>query len=140
MNETGRVVYWNGEFVAEIDARVSIYDSALMFGDMVFEMTRSFKGVQFRLRDHLERLFDGLRVLAIDVPMTIDEVETACHATVDANAPTMRPDDEHRLMIDVTRGLLGIVVRDDNGKREAIARFKSSEYAEQLPEHIGPFV
>jgi branched-chain amino acid aminotransferase len=108
MNETGRVVYWNGEFVAEIDARVSIYDSALMFGDMVFEMTRSFKGVQFRLRDHLERLFDGLRVLAIDVPMTIDEVETACHATVDANAPTMRPDDEHRLMIDVTRGLLGI--------------------------------
>ena len=40
---SGRVVYMNGEFVAEADAKVHIFDSALMFGDMVFEMTRSFK-------------------------------------------------------------------------------------------------
>ena len=39
---SGRLVYMNGEFVPEEDARISIYDSALMFGDMVFEMTRSF--------------------------------------------------------------------------------------------------
>ena len=37
---SGRLVYHNGTFVDEIDARISIYDSALMFGDMVFEMTR----------------------------------------------------------------------------------------------------
>lgn len=103
-----RVVYWNGEFVPEPEARISIYDSALMFGDMVFEMTRSFGGVQFKLREHLERLFAGLRVLAIDIPLTIDEMEAACQATVEANAATMADDDEHRLMIDVSRGLLGI--------------------------------
>jgi len=108
MSESGRVVYWNGEFVPERDAHISIYDSALMFGDMVFEMTRSFNGVQFKLRDHLERLFSGLRMLAIDVPITIDELEAACDATVAANAATMEVDDEHRLMIDVSRGLLGI--------------------------------
>ena len=39
---SGRLVYFNGALVPEAEARVSIYDSALMFGDMVFEMTRSF--------------------------------------------------------------------------------------------------
>lgn len=108
MSTSERVVYWNGELVPEVEARVSIYDSALMFGDMVFEMTRSFGGVQFRLREHLGRLFDGLKVFGIDLPMTIDEVERACLATIEANAAAMAPDDEHRLMIDVSRGLLGI--------------------------------
>ena len=37
-----RLVYVNGKFVPETEAKISIYDSALMFGDMVFEMTRSF--------------------------------------------------------------------------------------------------
>ena len=57
MSKPGRLVYWNGEFIPETEARISIYDSALMFGDMVFEMTRSFNNVQFKLREHLERLY-----------------------------------------------------------------------------------
>ena len=48
-----RLVYWNGKFIPESEARVSIYDSALMFGDTVFEMTRSFNKKQFKLREHL---------------------------------------------------------------------------------------
>jgi len=44
----GRVVYMNSEFVSEQDAKISIFDSALMFGDMVFEMTRSFNKEQFK--------------------------------------------------------------------------------------------
>ena len=50
-----RVVYFNGKLVPESEAKISIYDSALMFGDMVFEMTRSFNKKQFKLREHLER-------------------------------------------------------------------------------------
>ena len=46
-----RQVYFNGQLVPERDARISIFDSALMFGDMVFDMTRSFNKVQFRLGD-----------------------------------------------------------------------------------------
>ena len=56
-NNLERQVYFNGNFVNESEARVSIYDSALMFGDMVFEMTRSFNGKQFKLKEHLQRLF-----------------------------------------------------------------------------------
>ena len=60
-----RLVYFNGDFVPENEAKISIYDSALMFGDMIFEMTRSFKGKQWKLRRHLERLYSGIKILRI---------------------------------------------------------------------------
>ncbi len=103
-----RVVYWNGKFIPESEARLSIYDSAFMFGDTVFEMTRSFNKVTFKLREHLERLYRSIRYLHIPLEMTIDEMEKACHETQNANEPAFAQDDEHRLMINVTRGLLSI--------------------------------
>ena len=59
-----RKVYINGNYVPENEAKISIYDSALMFGDMVFEMTRSFNKKQFKLREHLERLYTGIKSLS----------------------------------------------------------------------------
>ena len=104
----GRLVYFNGKMVPEAEAKVSIYDSALMFGDMVFEMTRSFGKKQFKLREHIDRLYVGLKILRIPLQMTPEEMERACHETVEANDHLFAADDEHRLMIDVSRGLLGI--------------------------------
>ena len=103
-----RVVYMNGKLVPESQAKISIYDSALMFGDMVFEMTRSFNKEQFKLREHLERLYASMKYVHIDIPMTIEEMEQAVYDTIEANEPMFNDDDEHRIMIDVTRGLLGI--------------------------------
>src|SRR5260370_39287185 len=108
VSNSGRVVFVNGELVPEAEARISIYDSALMFGDMVFEMTRSFIQVQFKLREHLERLYASVKVVRIPISMTIDEMEEAVHRTIEANAPVFAADDEHRLMIDISRGLLSI--------------------------------
>lgn len=126
MTKSGRVVYWNGKFVPESEARISIYDSALMFGDMVFEMTRSFNGVQFKLREHIERLLAGVKILRIPLQMGLSEIEDACYATIEANKPNFEAADEHRLMIDVTRGLLGIyqgVVGNQTGPNLIIADF-----------------
>ena len=103
-----RLVYMNGEFVQESEAKISIFDSALMFGDMVFEMTRSFNKNQFKLREHLERLYTGIKILQIPLKMTIDEMEKAVYETIEKNEATFSDDDEHRIMIDVSRGLLGI--------------------------------
>lgn len=108
MTTDGRRVYFNGKMVPEAEAKVSIYDSALMFGDMVFEMTRSFDKKQFKLREHIDRLYVGLKILRIPLQMTPEEMERACHETVEANDHLFAADDEHRLMIDVSRGLLGI--------------------------------
>jgi len=98
----------NGEFIPETEAKVSIYDSSLMFGDMVFEMTRSFNGEQFKLMEHIDRLFDGIKILRIPFSQTKEEVYEACIQTIERNASFFAEDDEHRLMIDVSRGLLGI--------------------------------
>ena len=106
--ESGRKVYINGEFVDERDAKVSIFDSALMFGDTVFEMTRSFNKEQFKLKEHLDRLFLGIKIFHIPLNMTIEEIEEACLETVRVNEPFFDEHDEHRLMINVSRGPLGI--------------------------------
>ena len=82
-----RKVYINGIFVPEQEAKISIFDSALMFGDMVFEMTRSFNGKQWKLRRHLERLYSGIKILRIPLKMTIDEMEKACYETIEKNEP-----------------------------------------------------
>ena len=103
-----RVVWWNGRLIPESEAKLSIYDSALMFGDMVFEMTRSFNKKQFKLREHLERLYASIKFLEIPVTMNINEMEKHCYEVIEANDPLFRGDDEHRLVIDVTRGLLSI--------------------------------
>jgi branched-chain amino acid aminotransferase len=103
-----RQVWFNGQLVPESQARVSIYDSALMFGDVVFEMTRSFNKQQFRLREHLVRLHDSMRMVHLDCGLTMDAMEAAVNEVIAANDPLFTADDEHRVMIDVTRGLLGI--------------------------------
>jgi len=121
-----RVVFWSGKLIPESEAKVSIYDSALMFGDVVFEMTRSFQKKQFKLREHLERLYASIKFLEIPVPMSIEEMEKHCQEVIEANDHLFRKDDEHRLMIDITRGLLSIyqgVVGIEKGPNVIIADF-----------------
>jgi branched-chain amino acid aminotransferase len=107
VNKT-RLVNFNGKLIPETEAKISIYDSALMFGDMVFEMTRSFNKKQFKLKDHIDRLYAGTKILQIPMLITPEEMERACYETIEANEHLFSHDDEHRLMIDVSRGLLGI--------------------------------
>ena len=103
-----RKIYMNGSFIKESDAKISIFDSALMFGDMVFEMTRSFNKEHFKLKEHINRLFTGLKILRYDLSITKEELYDICIETAKQNEPAFKKDDEHRLMIDVSRGVLGI--------------------------------
>jgi branched-chain amino acid aminotransferase len=123
-----RKVYFNGKFVDEAEAKISIYDSALMFGDTVFEMTRSFNKKQFKLREHIDRLYASAKYLHIPLEekMSKGEMENVVQETIKINDPCFNDDDEHRIMIDVTRGLLGIyedVVGVDKGLNIVVADF-----------------
>ena len=100
---TQRRVYFNGEFVPEAEARVSIFDSALMYGDMVFEMARSFNGKPFRVRQHLERLYTGLKILKIDCGLTLYEMEAATHQTIEINQRAFQAN-----AIDVPAGVVAV--------------------------------
>lgn len=113
-----RIVYLNGKFVPESEARISIYDSALMFGDMVFEMTRSFNKKQFKLREHLERLYASIKYVRIPLKITIDEMEKLCYETLEKNESFFATNDEHRLVINVSRGPLAIYSEVFKGQLE----------------------
>lgn len=97
-----------------------------MFGDMVFEMTRSFNKVQFKLREHLKRLYASIKYIRIPIKMDIDEMERKVYDTIKINDPVFEKDDEHRIMINVSRGLLSIyedVVGIHKGPNIIIADF-----------------
>ena len=98
-----RVVYMNGEYVPETEARISIFDSALMYGDMLFEMTRTFQQQPFRLRHHLQRLFESLNYAELDCGLTIDEMEKATEETIQRNLSALDGHD-FQIMHNVTRG------------------------------------
>ena len=84
MKSETRLVNFNGELVPEYEAKISIYDSTLMFGDMVFEMTRSFNKKQFKLEEHVSRLYAGIKILRIPVEISKQLIKE-CHRTIEAN-------------------------------------------------------
>ncbi len=100
-----RRVYFNGKFVLEQEARVSIFDSALMFGDMVFDMTRTYRQKPFRLREHLERIYAGLRYFEIDCGLQLEEMEQATLRTLELNLLEMEGA-EVQIMHNISRGPL----------------------------------
>jgi len=102
-----RQVWWNGKIIPESEARISIYDSAFMFGDTCFEMTRSFNKEHFKLDEHLERLMKSVKCLRIPMRESyINTLRFVCEEIIYKNKDEFKEDDEYRLMIDVTRGLL----------------------------------
>lgn len=103
-----RVAYFNGRLVPEHEARVSIFDSALMFGDMAFEMTRTYIRRPFRLREHLLRLYGSLRLLEIDSWMSLEEMERATLDTLERNLPSEPADMDWQIMHNVSRGPLDL--------------------------------
>lgn len=103
-----RIVYFNDRFIPEAEARVSIFDSALMFGDMAFEVTRTYKHQPFKLREHLNRLYGSLRLLEIDCGLSVDEMERITLETLDRNLPTESDDTDWQIMHDVSRGPLEV--------------------------------
>jgi len=119
-NEPGqRVVYFNGRYVPESQAAVSIFDSALMFGDMAFEFTRTFKHQPFRLREHLERLYASMKILRIDPGMSMDEMEKVTLDVLERNLPLIKPEIDVMILHDVSRGLLGPYRRVMENERDA---------------------
>lgn len=99
-----RVVYLNGRFVPESEARLSIYDSALTLGDAAFEVTRTYAHRPFRLREHLLRLKHSLDVLEIGLPMPLDELQQRTLETLQQNLSTDDADVDWNIIHNVSRG------------------------------------
>jgi branched-chain amino acid aminotransferase len=109
-----RIVYLNGAFVPESEAKVSVLDSGFNAGDGVYDVTRTFGHRAFRVREHTERLFRSLRYTRIDCGMSLDQMEKITLEVLDRNKPLLHANDDLALWQVVSRG-----VRASTGNRVA---------------------
>lgn len=110
-------VYIDGKFYEKQDARISVFDHGLLYGDGVFEGIRSYNRLVFKLREHVDRLFESAHSIMLEIPLKKEELIKAVLLTLKKNG---LKDAYIRLV--VTRGVgdLGLDPRKCFGKASII--------------------
>jgi len=98
-------IFLDGKLVPAAEARISVFDHCLLYGEGVFEGIRSYGGRVFRLDQHLKRLEDSARAIRLEIPMTRAELAAAIYDTMKANDIT---DGYIRLVVTRGVGTLGL--------------------------------
>ncbi|MCB1131620.1 MAG: branched-chain-amino-acid transaminase [Verrucomicrobiae bacterium] len=98
-------IWLDGKLVDESEAKISVFDHGVLYGDGVFEGIRFYNGRVFRLEEHVRRLFDSSRAIILDLPWTQEEVCRFTCETVAANGLT---DGYIRLVVTRGAGELGL--------------------------------
>jgi branched-chain amino acid aminotransferase len=98
-------IWINGKYYDKADAKISVYDHGLLYGDGVFEGIRIYSGKIFKLKEHLIRLYDSARSIALDIPISRDEMTRVCEEVVRTNA---KHDGYIRLLVTRGTGSLGL--------------------------------
>src|ERR1041384_2536475 len=100
-----RQIYISGKFVPQEDAKISVFDHGLLYGDGVFEGLRSYSGKVFRLREHVARLYESAKAIWLEIPMSPDEM---CDAVNEAVRINKIEDGYIRLVVTRGAGTLGL--------------------------------
>ena len=79
------LVYIDGNFYPKSEAKISVYDHGLLYGDGVFEGIRAYEGVVFKLDAHLDRLYRSAKTIMLQIPLTKDEIKKAVLDTLKKN-------------------------------------------------------
>src|SRR5947209_16156692 len=78
-------IFLDGKFVPESEAKVSVFDHGLLYGDGIFEGIRFYNGRVFRLEEHLDRLWDSARSICLEIPLSRAEMTEALLETIRRN-------------------------------------------------------
>jgi branched-chain amino acid aminotransferase len=122
-------IYIDGSFCDQSDAKISVFDHGLLYGDGVFEGIRFYNSRVFRLDEHIDRLWDSARAIALEIPLSKSEI-------VAASLETIRQNDLHdgyiRLL--VTRGVGSLGLSPESCKRPTVVIIAASIslYPEEL--------
>ena len=110
-------VYINGKFYDKKNAKISVFDHGLLYGDGVFEGIRSYDRLIFRLKDHIDRLYKSAKAIMLQIPITKREmIDAVCKAITVNNL------DNAYIRLIVTRGVgdLGLDPRKCKGRSSII--------------------
>ncbi|MBI1882734.1 MAG: branched-chain-amino-acid transaminase [Chlamydiae bacterium] len=93
-------VYINGQFFSKEDAKVSVYDHGLLYGDGVFEGIRVYHNKVFKLKEHVDRLYESAQTIMLKIPFSKEEMTAAVVEAVRQN-----PYEDAYIRLVVTRGV-----------------------------------
>jgi branched-chain amino acid aminotransferase len=125
-------VYIGGKLYDKADAKISVYDHGLLYGDGVFEGIRSYSGRVFRLAKHIERLYDSASSIRLEIPLSQAQM---AHAVKDTLAANNLSDAYIRLIVTRGAGSLGLDPRKTTDPQVIIITDSISLYPQELYEH-----
>jgi branched-chain amino acid aminotransferase len=102
----GLKIWLGDELVDQADAKVSVFDHGLLYGDGVFEGIRVYNRHIFEMEAHIDRLYESAKVIRLQIPMDKDQLIKATHKTIEAN-PDIQ-DGYIRLVVTRGVGTLGL--------------------------------
>jgi len=79
------IVYVNGKFYPKSEATISVYDHGLLYGDGIFEGIRAYEGIVFKLKEHIDRLYQSAHAIMLEIPITREEMSKAIIETLKRN-------------------------------------------------------
>jgi len=124
-------VYLNGKFVERHEATVSVFDHGLLYGDGVFEGIRSYNGLIFKLREHIDRLFESAHTIMLRIPLSKSELVDVVKQSLRANRLTNA---YIRLVVTRGEGDLGLDPRKCARPTVVVIADKIELYPKQLYE------
>src|SRR5438552_11647725 len=125
-------IYINGKLFDKADAKISVYDHGFLYGDGVFEGIRVYEGKVFRLREHVDRLYESARHIKLEIPMSREQMMEAVNSTVQANA---KRNGYIRLVVTRGAGYLGLDPRKTTDPQVIIIVDDISLYPPELYEN-----
>src|SRR5256885_7045415 len=78
-------IFINGKYLSQRDAKISVFDHGLLYGDGIFEGIRAYNGRVFKLREHIDRLFCSGKAILLNIPMAPEEIRRAVIETCRRN-------------------------------------------------------
>ncbi len=110
-------IYINGKFYEKQDAKISVFDHGLLYGDGVFEGIRVYSRLVFKLKEHIDRLFESAHTIMLMIPLSKEKLIKAVIETLKINNLT---DAYIRLIVTRGEGDLGLDPRKCIGKESII--------------------
>lgn len=127
----GLIIYLDGKFVKEKDALVSVFDHGLLYGDGIFEGIRAYQGRVFKIKEHIDRLYESAHTINLKINETPEEMEKVVIETCKQNNIA---DGYIRLVVSRGKGDLGIDPRECPRSTTFCIAAKIKLYPEELYE------